>query len=64
MCFPSTWIADVNSYKSFPVLFINFCHHLVDLLPQQVHTSASTHTENLMEAHILHAEMGGLITEE
>ena len=56
-----TGVADVIADKPFKVLVANFSDNVVSLLPHQVIATAADHPETLVESHMSHAEVFGLI---
>ena len=63
-CLTAAGVADVRSNEPFKLLVANFGPKAVDLKPNQVVAMAETHPENLVESHISHAEMLGLIPDD
>lgn len=59
-----TGVADVMSDKTFRILVAHFSDYEVDVLPHQVLATAWEHIETLVESHISHAEVFGLILDD
>lgn len=64
MCIVGSGVADDWSDKPFRILVAKFSDLTINLLPHQVVATVFAYSETLVESHISHAEVFGLIPKD